>query len=62
MNSRFDCRQVVIDSIVTPERFPLSYEVLAGDTGDSTTLRDFSGASTRAMVEPTAFGSWTAVC
>ena len=36
-------RQVVIALIVTPEGFPLSYEVLAGNTADSTTLSDFLG-------------------
>jgi transposase len=38
---RFDCVQVVIALIVTPEGFPLTYEVLAGDTADSTTLPEF---------------------
>ena len=33
--------QVVITLIVTPEGFPLAYEVLAGNTSDKTTLRDF---------------------
>lgn len=36
-----DCRQVVVGLIVTPEEFPLSYEVLAGNTADSTTQSDF---------------------
>ena len=40
-DKRFDCRQVVIGLIVTPEGFPLSYEVLAGNSADSTTLGDF---------------------
>ena len=40
-DKRFDCRQVVIALIVTPEGFPLSYEVLAGNTKDSSTLSDF---------------------
>ena len=39
-DKRGDCRQVVIALIVTPEGFPLSYEVLAGNTADSTTLSD----------------------
>ena len=38
---RPDCVQVVIALIVTPEGFPLAYEVLAGNTADHTTLRDF---------------------
>jgi len=33
--------QVVIALIVTPEGFPLAYEVLAGNTSDKTTLADF---------------------
>ena len=40
-DKRGDCRQVVIALIVTPEGFPLSYEVLAGNTRDSTTLSGF---------------------
>jgi transposase len=38
---RGDCVQVVIALVVTPEGLPLAYEVLAGNTADSTTLRDF---------------------
>lgn len=38
---RGDCVQVVIALIVTPEGFPLAYEVLPGNTADSTTLRGF---------------------
>lgn len=33
--------QVVIALIVTPEGFPLAYEVMAGNTADNTTLRGF---------------------
>jgi transposase len=40
-DKRGDCRQVVIALIVTPEGFPLSYEVLSGNTADSTTLGEF---------------------
>ncbi len=40
-DKRSDCRQVVIALIVTPEGFPLSYEVLSGNTADCTTLGDF---------------------
>jgi transposase len=32
---------VVIALIVTPDGFPLAYEVLPGNTADSTTLRGF---------------------
>ena len=42
-DKRGDCRQVVIGLIVTPEGFPLSYEVLAGNTADSSTLSDLLG-------------------
>jgi transposase len=40
-DKRSDCVQVVIALIVTPEGFPLAYEVMAGNTSDKTTLRDF---------------------
>ena len=40
-DKRFDCVQVVIALIVTPEGFPLAYEVMAGNTTDNTTLREF---------------------
>ena len=40
-DKRGDCRQVVIALIVTPEGFPLSYEVMSGDTADATTLSGF---------------------
>ncbi|MFI4972297.1 MAG: IS1634 family transposase [Hyphomicrobiales bacterium] len=38
-DKRSDCVQVVIALIVTPEGFPLAYEVLPGNTADCTTLR-----------------------
>jgi Transposase DDE domain len=38
---RPDCVQVIIALVVTPQGFPLAYEVLAGNTRDCTTLRDF---------------------
>jgi transposase len=40
-DGRSDCRQVVIALVVTPDGLPLAYEVLAGNTTDKTTLRDF---------------------
>jgi transposase len=40
-DKRSDCVQVVIALIVTPEGFPLAYEVMAGNTSDKTTLREF---------------------
>jgi transposase len=39
-DKRNDCVQVVIALIVTPEGFPLAYEVLPGNTSDKTTLPD----------------------
>jgi transposase len=38
---RPDCAQVVIALVVTPEGLPMAYEVMAGNTADKTTLRDF---------------------
>ena len=38
---RGDCRQVVIALVVTPEGFPLAYQVMEGNTSDRTTLRGF---------------------
>lgn len=40
-DKRSDCVQVVIALIVTPDGFPLAYDVLAGNTSDKTTLEDF---------------------
>lgn len=40
-DKRSDCVQVVIALVVTPEGFPLAYEVLPGNTADKTTLRAF---------------------
>jgi len=40
-DGRGDCRQVVIALIVTPQGFPLAYEVMPGNTIDNTTLRGF---------------------
>jgi transposase len=40
-DKRSDCVQVVIALVVTPEGFPLAYEVMAGNTSDRTTLRGF---------------------
>jgi len=38
---RGDCVQIVIALIVTPEGLPVAYEVLPGNTADSTTLKGF---------------------
>ena len=40
-DKRPDCVQVIIGLVVTPDGFPLAYEVLAGNTNDKTTLEDF---------------------
>ena len=40
-DKRSDCVQVVIALVVTPEGFPLAYEVMAGNTSDRTTLKEF---------------------
>ena len=40
-DGRGDCRQVVIALVITPDGLPLAYEVLAGNTADKTTLREF---------------------
>jgi len=40
-DKRPDCVQVVIALIVTPQGFPLAYEVLPGNTSDKTTLEGF---------------------
>lgn len=40
-DQRFDCKQVVVALVVTPEGFPLAYEVMEGNTSDRTTLPAF---------------------
>jgi transposase len=40
-DQRFDCKQVVIALVITPEGLPLAYEVMDGNTSDRTTLRRF---------------------
>ena len=40
-DKRPDCVQVVIALVVTPQGFPLAYEVMPGNTADKTTLADF---------------------
>ena len=40
-DKRPDCVQVVIVLVVTPEGFPLAYEIMPGNTLDKTTLADF---------------------
>jgi hypothetical protein len=40
-DKRADCRQVVIAVVLSPEGFPLAYEVMPGNTSDRSTLRWF---------------------
>ena len=40
-DKRFDCVQVVIALILTPQGFPIAYEVMPGNTSDKTTLEGF---------------------
>jgi transposase len=40
-DGRSDCRQVVIALVITPDGLPLAYEVLAGNTADKSTLKEF---------------------
>ena len=42
-DKRSDCAQVVIALIVTPEGFPVAYEVMPGNTSDKTTRPEFLG-------------------
>ncbi len=40
-DGRPDCLQLVIALVITPDGFPLAYEVMDGNTSDRTTLRSF---------------------
>ncbi|MBV8616331.1 MAG: IS1634 family transposase [Acetobacteraceae bacterium] len=40
-DKRPDCVQVVIALVITPDGFPLAYEVMPGNTSDKATLREF---------------------
>ena len=40
-DGRPECVQLVIALAVTPDSFPLAYEVMNGNTADGSTLRDF---------------------
>jgi transposase len=40
-DKRPDCLQLVIALVVTPDGFPLAYDVMNGNTSDRTTLREF---------------------
>jgi transposase len=39
-DKRFDCVQVILALVLTPEGYPIGYEVLPGNTADNTTLSD----------------------
>ena len=60
-DKRRDCVQVVIALIVTPEGFPLAYEVMPGNRADNTTPGEFLGTiswqgSRPSTARPTAPG------
>jgi transposase len=40
-DGRPDCLQLVLALVITPDGFPLAYEVMNGNTSDRSTLRDF---------------------
>lgn len=40
-DKRPDCKQVIVALVITPQGFPLAYEVMDGNTSDRTTLRGF---------------------
>jgi len=40
-DKRPDCVQVVIALVITPEGFPVAYEIMPGNTSDKTTLKAF---------------------
>jgi len=51
-DKRSDCVQVVIALIVTPDGFPLAYEVMDGNTSDETTLKEFETISMQLRGSP----------
>ena len=59
-DKRRDCVQVVIALVVTPDGFPLAYEVMAGNTSDNTTLADFLTKIEDPYGRSDRGGSWTA--
>lgn len=48
-DGRPGCLQVVIALVITPDGFPLAYEVMDGNTSDKTTLRGFLDKDRRAL-------------
>ena len=59
-DKRSDCVQVVIALVVTPEGFPLCYEVMDGNTRDEPRCSSFSTRLKASMARRGASGSWTA--
>ena len=59
-DGRSDCAQLVIALVVTPDGFPLAYEVMNGNTSERTTLRTFLKKSRARTVRRGGFGSWIA--
>ena len=55
-DKRTDCLQVVIALVITPDGFPLAYEVMNGNTSDRATLRGFWTRSRRPMEKQNACG------
>ena len=58
-DKRSDCVQVVIALIVTPDGFPLAYEVMPGNTSDNTTLAGFLEKIENQYGRSVGCGSWT---
>jgi hypothetical protein len=65
-DKRSDCRQVVIAVVLSPEGFPLAYEVMPGNTSDKTTLKLFLkkiqtqyGQAHRIWITCRPAGRWT---
>lgn len=59
-DKRPDCVQVVIALVITPDGFPLAYEVMPGNTADKTPCVAFSSGSRRNTARLGASGSWIA--
>jgi len=55
-DKRFDCVQVVIALIVTPEGFPLAYQVMAGNTPIKPRWLTGSSGSKNNTAKPVASG------
>jgi transposase len=55
---RFDCQQVVLALVVTPEEFPVGYEIMAGNRLDKQTLPQII-QEVEALYEPAQRGGQT---